>query len=192
MGYSMAELMIVLGLIALLAAMAFPMIGNILGSFRLTGDVRDVANAVLLTRMQAASNFSRSRLYVDLSVNGYHTELKTPTTAWATVGNVTYLSSTNDSYSFGVVSTAPPNTQTTIANAPQCLNNASPPVAIANTACIVFNSRGIPIDSTGAPTGVDALYLTDGVSVFAVTVSTTSIMRTWRTGATSTPSWIRQ
>ena len=43
--------------------------------------------------------------------------------------------------------------------------------AIANTACIMFNSRGVPIDSTFAPTGDDALYVTDGMAVYGVTVA---------------------
>lgn len=192
-GYTVVELLLVLAFIALLAGMAFPMIGNMVGFVHLNGDMRALSNAVSLARMQAASNFSRSRLYVDLSVSGYHTELKANgTAAWVAPGSVTYLSSPNESYGFGVVSTAPPNTQATIAEAPACLDNASPPQPIANTACIVFNSRGIPIDSTGAPTGVYALYVTDGTEVYGVTVSPTSIIRTWRTIAVSTPAWNRQ
>ena len=32
---------------------------------------------------------------------------------------------------------------------------------IANTACVVFNSRGIPIDADGRPYGNTAFYVTD-------------------------------
>jgi Tfp pilus assembly protein FimT len=192
-GYTMVELLIVLAFIALLAGMAFPMIGNMVGFVHLNGDMRALSNAVSLARMQAASNFSRSRLYVDMNTNGYHTELKANGAAnWVASGPVTYLSAPTESYGFGAVSTAPPNTQATIAEATTCLDNASPAQPISNTACIVFNSRGIPIDSTGAPTGVYALYVTDGTDVYGVTVSATSIIRTWRTISVSTPAWNRQ
>jgi Tfp pilus assembly protein FimT len=190
MGYTVVELLLTLSIMTLLAGMAFPMIGNTVGYLRASGDERALKNAVSLARMQAASNFARSRLYVDLGANGFHTELKTGG-AWTAQVGVTYLSS-NEFYSFAPVTTPPPNSQATIAQAPACLDNQATPQPIANTACIVFNSRGIPIDSTGAPTGVDALYFTDGPSVYGVTVSATSIIRAWRTTATATSSWIRQ
>ena len=70
--------------------------------------------------------------------------------AWVTEGGTTNLPSRN-TFSFGVVSSAPPNSQAAIAQAPACLDNAGTP--IGNTACVLFNSRGIPVDSTGAPSG---------------------------------------
>ena len=63
------------------------------------------------------------------------------------------------------------------------------PTAVANTACMIFNSRGIPVDSTGSPIGIDAVYMTDGTTVYGVTVSATGFVRLWRTNSTSTPSW---
>jgi hypothetical protein len=104
--------------------------------------------------------------------------------------------STNDTFSKGVVATAPPFTQTPIAQAPNCVTALG--VAIANTACILFNSRGIPVDASGAaplvgaPTANDALYLTDGATVYGVTVSATGQIRLWRTNPTSAPSWVQQ
>jgi hypothetical protein len=132
-----------------------------------------------------------------LSVNGYHAEIcqKTgapPTCTWVSQGGVTYLTASTESYGFGIVTTAPPNTQATIAQAPPCLTSASPPQPIANTACILFNSRGIPVDSTGAPYAANALYMNDGVVAYGVTVSATSTIRLWRTSLLATPSWTQQ
>ena len=76
--------------------------------------------------------------------------------------------------------------QAQIGQAPACTNDLG--VAIANTACVMFNSRGVPIDPTGNPV-VDALYLTDGSAVYGVIVSATGMVRTWRTLPVSTPSW---
>ena len=55
----------------------------------------------------------------------------------------------------------------------------------------MFNSRGIPIDSTGAATGANAVYLTDGTAVYATTVSATGMTQLWWT-PNNVISWVRQ
>lgn len=141
--------------------------------------------------MRAASDFSQARVYIDLSTNSFHVETwrKTGTPAWVTEGGTTTLNA-NDAFSFGVVATAPPGSQTTIAHAPACRTAAG--IAIGNTACVLFNSRGIPVDATGAPTASDALYLTNGEAVNAVTLSAAGLIKLWRTNPTATPSWVLQ
>ncbi len=183
--------MFVIAITGVLCAIAVPMMSNTMGFLHLDGDARNLKNAVSLARMQAAANFVQSRLYLDTSVNAYHLETQSGA-GWTAQGGITYLSTSTESYSFSVVNTAPPNTQGAIAQAPACLNNATPATAIANTRCIMFNSRGIPIDATGAPTGIYALYLTDGSAVYGVTVSATSAIRLWRTQPTVIPTWVQQ
>jgi hypothetical protein len=90
-------------------------------------------------------------------------------------------------FGFGVVATAPTNTQPVIGQAPACLDNASAP--IGNTACIVFNSRGIPIDNTPSPTTADALYITDGNLVLGVTVTATGLIGVWNTPPVAGYHW---
>jgi hypothetical protein len=92
-------------------------------------------------------------------------------------------------FGYGPVSAAPLNTQSSIGPSPLCKNNATPPVDVANTACIVFNSRGLPVDSTGSPFGNDAIYVTDGSAVYGITIAATGFIRTWQTPYSSTPSW---
>ena len=113
------------------------------------------------------------------------------TSARLTDGGANTLANTV-SFSHGSVAMPPLITQTSIGPAPLCKNNALPPVDVANTACIVFNSRGIPVDSTGSPFGDDAIYVTDGSAVYGITVAATGFIRTWRTNASSTPSWTLQ
>ena len=60
---------------------------------------------------------------------------------------------------------------------------------MAGTACIVFNSRGVPVDSTNAPTAGDAYYVADGAVVYGVTVSTGGMVQLWRTNVASV-SWV--
>src|SRR5205823_268513 len=92
-GYSMIEIMIVLGVTGVVAAIAVPMIGNNLAYYRLSGDARSVANATALAKMRAASVFGHERLYVDLTTKAHRLETQ-PTTnvAWVADGGWTYLS----------------------------------------------------------------------------------------------------
>jgi hypothetical protein len=88
------------------------------------------------------------------------------------------------------VTNAPPNSQSTIGQAPTCKDDAG--ADIGNTACVIFNSRGVPVDSLGAPTGVDALYVTDGRAIYGVTLSATGMTRSWRTFPATTATWVQQ
>lgn len=192
-GYTSLEILFVVAISGVISAMAFPMMSNSVGFYRLDGDARSLKNAVTTARLQAAANFAQTRLYLDYTVSGYHTETKASAAApWVPQSGTTYLSARGEQYSFGGVATPPPSTQAAIAQASACMSDAVPPAPIANTSCIVFNSRGIPIDATGAPTSVDALYLTDGVSVYGLTVSATSSIRLWRTKAVAAPTWVAQ
>jgi prepilin-type N-terminal cleavage/methylation domain-containing protein len=196
-GFSLLELLLVVGLTTVIAAIAVPMMSNTIGDFRIRGDARALNSAVSLAKLRAASAFTQTRLYVDLSANTFHVESwqKTGTPAWVTEGGTTTLS-TNDTFSQGVVATPPSSTQTTIGQAANCVGTTG--TAIANTACVLFNSRGIPVAASGAPpnvgapTGNDALYVTDGTAVYGVTVSATGQIQLWRTNPLATPSWVLQ
>ncbi|MEQ1729667.1 MAG: prepilin-type N-terminal cleavage/methylation domain-containing protein, partial [Vicinamibacterales bacterium] len=157
-GFTLIELLVVLALSGVLAAMAVPMLGTTMADFRLSGDARGLHSALSAAKMRAASAFSQSRLYFDLDGGSYHVETlsKDATPSWVNEGGINYLS-TGVAPGFGAIGTPPANTQNVIAQAPPCVNAAG--VAIGNTACVVFNSRGIPVDATGAPTANDAVYV---------------------------------
>jgi prepilin-type N-terminal cleavage/methylation domain-containing protein len=193
-GFTILETMFVVAVIGVIAVIAIPMTGNELSYLRLSGDARNVTNALLLTKMRAATTFSQARLYVDLSAKSFCIETwQRTTSAWVAEGGTTYLSG-SDRFSAGSVSTPPPFSQ--IAQAPACYTAAA--ALIANTACVVFNSRGVPIAAAGAPTGTEspigtnAVYLTDGTAVYGATVSATGMIRLWRTRPTGTPNWTVQ
>ena len=189
-GYTLLELGVVLGVVAVISAISVPMIGAALGGFRLSGDAHSLTNEVTLTKMRAAANFARERLFVDLTTNGYHMETwNAAANAWVVEGGTVTLS-TSDTFSFGVVGAPPPNTQPAISEAQPCLNTATPAQPIANTACVVFNSRGVPVDPVNFnPWGGYALYVTDGTAVWGSTISATGSIRQWRTAPTVVPAW---
>ena len=194
-GFSLIELLMVVAIMGALAAITVPMSGNTIRYLKLSGDAREISNATAVAKMRAAAKFTQSRLYVDLTGRQFYVQtLDKATDTWVTEGGATSLSSTVI-FGFGPIATPPPDTQTTIAQAPACVNMAgSPPVPtpVANTACVIFNSRGIPIDTTGSPTGLDAVYVTDGSAVYGITVAATGFIRTWQSHYTSTPTWTLQ
>jgi hypothetical protein len=183
--------LIVVGLISVVSAIAAPMMANALGYLRLSGDARNTSNAIALSKMRAASVFGRVRLYIDLNGENFHVETFDHTTAiccWNvdTGGGTTYLSQ-GVTFSFGAVGTPPPNTQATIGQPPFCKSNTGQ--NIANTACVIFNSRGVPVDASGSPGVVTAVYLTDATTVYGLAVSATGMVRSWKTKLVATPTW---
>jgi prepilin-type N-terminal cleavage/methylation domain-containing protein len=196
-GFSLVEMLMALAIMSVLAAVALPMMSNALKYEKISGDARDISNDISVAKMRAAAKFTQARIYVDLSGNQYRLQTcNDPTTlpcqAWTTENNWVGLSSTT-SFGFGTISTAPSNTQTTIGQATAC-KDGSPLADVANSACVIFNSRGIPVspDTTGTPTGGYAVYINDGMFCYGVTVAATGFIRTWRTSLTSTPNWVLQ
>jgi len=193
-GFSTVELMLVVVVSLIVAGMAIPTYRTIQRNLRSGGDARGINGEIVLAKMRAASDFTQARVYADLSTQMFWIDVwskpipPATTGSWGIEGGTQFLSQ-GVTWGYGSLSSPPAGTQTTIGQAPACRNETGAlrgtGAAIANTACIVFNSRGIPIDSTGAPTANDAIYITDGNSVYAVTVSATGLILTWRTDAIS-------
>jgi prepilin-type N-terminal cleavage/methylation domain-containing protein len=187
-GFSLVELMFVIVISLIVAGMAIPTFLTIERNLRTSGDARDINGEIVLTKMRAASAYTKARVYADLSAQTFRVERWDKTAgSWTNVNEGgTQSLAQGVTFGFGGLGSPPAGTQAAIGQAPACLNSGG--AAIANTACVVFNSRGIPVDSTGAPTPNDALYITDGRSVYVVTVSATGLTQPWRTDA-QTASW---
>jgi prepilin-type N-terminal cleavage/methylation domain-containing protein len=189
-GYSLLEVVLVAGLIGVLSAIAIPMTANSLKTFRISGDARGISGMTALAKLRAASALSRTRVYIDQDAGSYRLERKNAASGWITEGGTTYLSTGVTLWHDDDLSTAPPDTQgPAVAQASKCLDASDTP--IEKTACLMFNSRGIPIDSTGTPTGVAAVYVIDGMVVYRITVSATGLTQVWQTPSPDA-TWVKQ
>jgi prepilin-type N-terminal cleavage/methylation domain-containing protein len=188
-GFTLSEILVAVALISVISAISLPIASRAVGGLRLRGDGRAVANMVALAKMRAASGFTRARVFVDLTSSDFLLQTwNRNTETWESEGGVI---STEDgvAFGFGGLTTPPPDTQAEIAQSAVCLDDDGE--EIGNTACIVFNSRGIPIDADGAPTGDNALYITDGVGVYCTTLTATPLVRLWWSPATAS-AWVKQ
>lgn len=163
-GFTLVELSVSLGISFVLFSFAILPLRQMIQGYRLAADARAVASQLALARMRAAADFTQAEFAVDLTNNTFQIDVFDKSTGqFQTPGGV-YSLSEGDSFSFGDVA-VPAGGQATL----------------QQTATITFNSRGIPIDSTGTPTSDSALYLTDNNgSYWAVSLSAAGQIGLWK------------
>jgi len=162
-GVSLAELVLNVAIVLILASMSVPTVTRTIQTFRVQADARRLYSLLTLARMRAAANFTKGELSSSVAGGTFQVMLyNNGSSSYVNEGGIQNLSSGN-SFSYGTIS-APAGTQ-------------SP---ISESAAIIFNSRGIPVDSGGTPTGNYALYLSNGSGLYyAVTVSITGTINIW-------------
>ena len=198
-GFSMIELVIVAAMVMMIGGFAIPSFMTMLRNFRIGGDAVSINGEILMAKMRAAARFTRTRVFFDTANNQFRTEWwDKANSVWQleTVGAPQNLSG-GVTFGFGAVGTGPDTNPTALS--PACMSGTAGPPADpgggtpdTNSACILFNSRGFPITAAGGPTASHAIYITDGVAVFGVTLSDTGLNRVWRIGAedTSGSYWV--
>jgi type II secretory pathway pseudopilin PulG len=203
-GFSTLEMLIVIAMSVIITAIAIPQYVRTAAFLRAAGDLRDLNGVTAQAKMRAAADFTHARSYVDLTANTYHLEVWNKTGnggagCWQTDGDranpctvaasPVFNLSQGDTFGTGGLAAGPTVAQQpTIPAQVACQNTTGGNGTIANTQCIVFNSRGTPIDANGAPLATGAFYLTNGTVVNGVTVSATGSIQAW-TSPVGSASW---
>ena len=196
-GFTTVEVLIVMLIVLIVAAMAIPGYSAMARYFRIVGDIRDMNGMVAQAKMRAAQDFTHARVHADLSANSLSLEVwdgsaNSGAGCWKTDGDSVNRCTASASpvqrlsagvaFGFASASAGAPNPQSTIGQAPACTSGVAGGTAgstLSNTACIEFNSRGLPVAASGSPTANDALYITDSSSVYGVTVIVSGLIQIW-------------
>jgi len=188
-GYSLIEVMTAMAVLGVLGAMAVPMVSSASSGVKLRDHANAIADLIGLAKLRATAEFTRSRLYVDLAGESYVIQIwNEEDDVWVNEQAAVELP-TGISFGWGILDEPPENTQAALKFAAECLD--ADEENIEKTACIMFNSRGIPIDKDNAPIGGNAFYLTDGTGVRGVTVTATPLVRRWWSSAAKA-GWVPQ
>ena len=190
-GFSLLDMVAVMAVVGTLAAMALPLTLGSVRAHRLGSDAAALKHAVGLAKMRASAQFSRARVRVDIPANTFRVQVWDKAAGvWADDGGPNVMNA-GVTFGTGGLAAPPPNTQAVIGMSPACTPGLTAADPIAGTACVIFNSRGLPVDSDGDLFGGHALYLTSDTGVAGVTVTTTPLVRAW-TSRPQVAAWVEQ
>jgi prepilin-type N-terminal cleavage/methylation domain-containing protein len=201
-GYSLIELMMAVGIIGVIGAMVIPITDTSIRGSRLRGDAQVIRNLIGVAKMRASAQFTRARVLANLGnpqanppvpgsfvLQVWNKPANGNPGAWVNDSGVNQLSN-GVSFGFAGLNAPPPNTQVNIMQSPTCTDGIDAAAAqIPNTACVTFNSRGLPIDAVGALYPRHALYITGDDAVWGTTITTTPLIRFWSSPHLANPVW---
>lgn len=190
-GFSAIELLIVVAIVGTMAAIGIPLSSAMIDDIKIRGDAQGLSAAVAQARLMSAAKFTHSRLFVNLSANSYRIQVwnRTGTPGWIAAGD-DFLLTDRARFGFGTVTAPPANTTASLTQAPACFDDLG--AAIAGTACLIFNSRGISVTAAGPPATTQGLFLTGPSGTFGVFVEATGRLQVWRTTQTGASAWRQQ
>lgn len=171
-GFSVIEILVVLGIIFILAALTIPNFRSTSAFNRLRNSAYNLANQIEQARFRSVSELNPHRVVIDPANNRWSLERRidrtNPASGYTTVSIGALENGVR--YGFGSISNTPSPME-------QCGTTSCAPVL---STFIAFNSRGFPIDATGVPRPRNTVYLMNGQDTFAITVSLAGSVELWR------------
>ena len=174
-GFSMLELLIVIAIIGIIAVFALPSAWTFVKGYRLHTDASAIASQLNVTRFRATSQFTPYRLSVAASTGTYSMDRM----------NTTYASPASEvslglSQGISFLTTCPASVKP--GNIPSSVT--------AGSTAVYFNTRGLPVDTTGTPTNINVFYLKNVDNLYdAITVSLGGRITVWNYNVATT-TWI--
>src|SRR6059036_576184 len=164
-GFSLTEVTVVIGLVLLFSALSIPMLSSSFTAWQGRSDAQNISTMLQSAKFRAISRANRYQVVFSVANNTWTVQREEPR------GSNTYVDegSTN-SLSSGLYKAV--QLKASSSGSPSGFPTAS-------STQIRFNSRGIPIDTTGALTPNLAVYLAGGDTTYAVTVSTIGKVKLW-------------
>lgn len=197
-GFSLIELLIVVAVSVVVAAIAIPQVMTMLNSYRMSSSAKSLAYQLRMARFRAVSNYTLARLNCSTSATPASCQIETCTSqAGNGLCNTTSTAWTIDSggaqplpaavyFGFGTIGASPKDSSG---------NPVQSTVAQSNP--IAFNSRGLAVDISGTtqiPKTDNVLYIRDKSNqsndnaCYAVTVSSVGTVAVWQFSS-ATGSW---
>jgi len=170
-GFSSVELTVVACVMLVTALIATPSLKGFLSTYRGSLAARNISSQMHQARMRAGSNFTRTRVRLNTTNNTFQLSVYdndnpsctvSTSSCWNLEGGVNSLGN-GVSFGYGTISTPPPGL-----------------AAVAQSTDVYFNSRGMPVTMGGSPVADYAVYLNNNGKYYAVTVSVTGLVSTFR------------
>jgi prepilin-type N-terminal cleavage/methylation domain-containing protein len=164
-GLSLLELLIVVSVMSVMATLSIPSLQRTLRTYRIAGDARVIAHTLTLAKMRAASNFTLEALDWNSGNNSFYAQsFQKSLVQFQSDGSIQ-----NINLSSGVVLGTPAS------------GDSPSTVGASNSVGIVFNSRGLPVDSSFNPiVASEAFYFNNGTDYYAVSVAVNGRVQVWK------------
>ena len=174
-GFSMLELLIVIAIIGIIAVMALPSAWNFVKGYRLHTDASAIASQLNVSRFRATSQYTPYRLNVTASTRTFSMDRMS-----TTYGSPAIEVGFGLSQGISFLTTCPVSAKP--GNIPSSVT--------AGSTAVYFNTRGLPVDTTGTPTNTNVFYLKNDNDLYdAITVSLGGRITVWNYNVATT-TWI--
>ena len=184
-GFSLVELLVVIAVCLIVMAFATPITLNTMDAYKLRWGLTNATGLVQRCRLEALKKNTSEHIFVTTSGNQVILYYKAITDPVLTVQQSDPQVLLPSQFSIPGLPTGGPTQLTATvmwgSSGSSFSANSDP----------YFNSRGLPVDSSGNLYGNSALYITDGTTVYGTTVSLTPLIRLWWSRANAA-KWVNK